>query len=106
MEDPMCFGRPRAEPVWIRRPGEEAHLAAAYLQHRVAQAVVTEFETSSHTHSLESLAEHVGESVDYVRSKLYGHAPISLEDLMQWAHLFGVHILPPMDPSSFDELLP
>jgi hypothetical protein len=107
MQDPRDFGRPRSQPVWLRDAGSTAHLAAAYLQHRLAQGAVAELESGGNDHTLESLAAHVGESVDYVRSKLYGHAPISLKDLMAWAELLGVHIIPILDaPANFDDLLP
>jgi hypothetical protein len=92
-------------PEWKDAGVSRAHLAAAFLQHRVAQAVVGEIKAKGQA-PLEALAEHAGESVDYVRSKLYGHRPISLEDLMLWVEAVGVDILPTLDPVNFEDLLP
>lgn len=84
--------------------GDPDRRAAGWLQHRVAQGVTADLERTAWT--LELLAGEMGETPDYVRSKLYGHQPASVEDLMCWVRLFGAHILPPLDPASYDELLP
>jgi hypothetical protein len=103
--EPRAFGRPDRDATWRREPGSEARLAAAYFQHRVSQGVVSQM-VADGSRTLELLAEAAGESVDYVRSKVYGHRPISLEDLMTWVGALGAQILPPLGVASFEDLLP
>lgn len=105
LEDPKAFGRPDREAVWIRSPDLVPKLAAAYFHHRVSQSVVAQMETEGRS-TLERLAVGSDESVDYVRSKVYGHRPISLEDLMTWVEALGVQILPVIGVAAFEDLLP
>ena len=80
-------------------------LAAAYFQHQVARAAYAEL-GSGRRYDLDSLAEQLGESRDYVRRKLHGRIPMAFDDLMRLVELLGVQILPPLDPANFDDLLP
>lgn len=105
LEDPKAFGRPGREAVWVHRPGQSARLAAAFFHHQVSQSVAAQMEDEGPA-TLEQLAARTGESVDYVRSKVYGHRPISLEDLMAWVETLGVQILPLISATSFDDLMP
>ena len=77
-------------------------LAAAYLQHRVACAVLEELVRVDR--SMEDFAASLGADPGYLERKLHGHVRADIEDLLAWALELGADMLPELN--SDDDLLP
>lgn len=105
LADPSRFGRPGESAQWLHDEFSEGVLAAGYFHHRVAQVVVAQIKSEGPS-VLQAMSAETGEGIDYVRSKVYGHRPISLEDLMKWVSALGVQILPSVAVANFGDLLP
>lgn len=99
---PEFFGK-RTDALWKRHlNGQQTEVAIAYLQHRIACAVVGALGHSRRT--WRDLAKALGDQPETVRRKLNGDLRITLEDLMKWAFEIGVDVVPlPQDRA---ELLP
>ncbi len=104
LERPELFGR-REDAVWdpvAMAKEARAVVAASYFQHVAACTVVAK-------------AQHAGDSVVKIAGKLdvvegtlrrkpYGESPARLDDLIGWALVYGVDVLPPVE--STDDLFP
>ena len=77
-------------------------LAAAYLQHRVACAVLEELARLDRP--IEDFAASVGADPVYLERKLHGHVRADVEDLLAWALELGAGMLPELNGG--DDLLP
>lgn len=64
-------------------------------QHKAAFAVI--FELRHRKKTLNWFAKRLGEDPDWLQRKLRGHAPADLGEILGWALLLGVQILPPID---------
>jgi len=93
--NPRHFGR-RQDPE--TDPGcrlAKSEVAWALFQHRAAFAVTLELRHRKKT--LNWLAKRLDENPDWLQRKLRGHAPADLGEILGWALLLGVHVLPPID---------
>ena len=93
--NPRHFGRrkcPETNPKCSLAKGE---IAWALFQHRAAYAVTLEVKHLNKT--VPWLAKQLGENADWLLRKLRGHAPADLGEILQWALVLGVHVLPPID---------
>lgn len=87
------------KPSWAVSSGlSPSEVAWAVFQHRAAFAVLESLKASGL--SLEWLASGLREDVAWLRRKLYGQTPADLGDVMGWALLIGVDVLPVFDDSS------
>jgi hypothetical protein len=98
---PGLFGV-RHKAKWKPPPGvSRVALAAAYLQDRVACAVLEEL---SRIDRPMGDAASVGADPVYLERKLHGHVRADLEDLLGWALELGAGMLPELDDDN--DLLP
>ena len=99
---PGIFGV-RYKAKWKPPPrASRVALAAAYLQHRVACAVLEELVRVDR--SMEDFAASLGADPGYLERKLHGHVRADIEDLLAWALELGADMLPELN--SDDDLLP
>lgn len=70
----------------------EVETAWALFQHRCALAVL--FEITYNEASVEEMAESLLERPSWLKRKLYGQVPADLGDVLGWALLYGIQILP------------
>ena len=78
-------------------------MAAAFFQHRVAVAVLDSLAMSVGW-STRRMASEVDAKHDTLMRKLYGQNQASLCDMLGWALVLGVDVLPVIE--SKDDLLP
>ena len=105
MERPDWFGR-RDDSKWESIPDNDpvgrAQLAASYFQHKAsleAQKIADEQQMP-----LAVFAGSIGMLPATLRRKLNGDVPARVEEILAWALLLGLEVLPA--PSSTEELLP
>ena len=99
---PGLFGV-RYKAKWKPPPdAPRVALAAAYLQHRVACAVLEELVRIDRP--MADFAAAVGTDPVYLERKLHGHVRADVEDLLAWALELGPAMLPELD--TVDDLLP
>ena len=99
---PGLFGV-RHKAKWKPPPGaSRVALAAAYLQHRVACAVLEEL--SRIDRPMEDFAASLAADPVYLERKLHGHVRADVEDLLGWALELGAGMLPELDDDN--DLLP
>lgn len=100
---PRQFGRVDGAP-WRDVSDDERHrLGAAYFQHRVALQVIQRINLDPDL-TLESFAERIGMKTDTLRRKLYGASVATLEEIVAFADMAGVDVLPVIQSS--DDLFP
>jgi hypothetical protein len=102
MGTPGLFGV-RYKAKWKPPPGvDRVALAAAYLHHRVACAVLEELVRIDRP--MADFAAALGADPVYLERKLHGHVRADIEDLLAWALELGPGMLPELD--AVDDLLP
>lgn len=90
--NPRHFGRVPDGTVRGTTALEPRQVAWALFQHKAALAVREELENQAKTVS--DLAVEIGEGESWLRRKLHGQVPADLGDVMAWALVLGVQVLP------------
>ncbi len=104
LERPDWFGR-RLDGKWktVQHDSVEwSYLAAAYYQHLAsheAQRIADEQRLT-----LDDLADALHTSRSTLRRKFNGESPARLDEILAWAKLLGIEVLP--EPSDTDDLAP
>jgi len=104
LEQPTLFGR-RLDARWDRRKtaaADDSHVGAAYFQHVAACTAIAKAEHDGE--SVLRMADRLGVPADTLRRKLYGESPARLDEVIAWAILYGVEVLPA--PGSIEDLVP
>lgn len=92
---PDQFGR-REHALWVPVPDDRAEpfrMAAAFFQHRVAFRVREAIDLDPDM-TVERFAVLVELTPATLKRKLYGAAPARLEEVLAWAEVAGVDVLP------------
>lgn len=93
--NPRHFGRRQNPETDPGCPLEKSEVAWALFQHKAAFALL--FELRHRKKTLNWFAKRLGEDTDWLQRKLRGHAPADLGEILNWALLLGVQLLPPID---------
>lgn len=97
---PGEFGR-NLDAVWdagkVKTTRREL-VAAGYFQHVAACLVYAKGKPEEKR--VEKLAARVGVNADTFRRKLYGESPARFDELLAWAYVFGVDVLPSISSMS------
>lgn len=91
------FGRSKDPPV---NPGcllHDSEVAWALFQHKAALAVLLELRHLGE--SLSSFATRLDVNELWLKRKLRGHVPADLGEVLSWALVLGVHVLPVINDS-------
>lgn len=92
---PRQFGRVVDAAAGERGGMTQTQVAWAMFQHRAACAVREEL--AARGMSIGELAAEVCEGESWLRRKLHGQVPADLGDVLGWALVLGVHVLPVID---------
>ena len=92
------FGRSKDPPVNPDCLLSESEVAWALFQHKAALAVLLELRHLGE--SLPSFSTRLGVNELWLKRKLRGHVPADLGEVLSWALVLGVHVLPVIDDQS------
>ena len=92
------FGRSADPPVNPECLLSDSEVAWALFQHKASFAVLLELRHLKE--SLSSFATRLGVNELWLKRKLRGHVPADLGEVLSWALVLGVHVLPVIDDSS------
>jgi hypothetical protein len=93
--NPRDFGRnASAKPLGVTALSETER-AWAWYQHRAAVAVRKAL--ASDKSNPDQFAKQLGEDPDWLSRKLNGQAPADLGEILTWARLLGVDIVPKVE---------
>ena len=91
------FGRSADPPVNPDCLLNESEVAWALFQHKAAFAVLLELRHLNE--SLPSFAARLDVNELWLKRKLRGHVPADLGEVLSWALVLGVHVLPVINDS-------